>query len=175
MMSTIMAVVNLGRCACCRHCLELNFGQKYATTGSIGNHVHLHSRVFVLQTSAPSVGLQILHFDLRAMQLLRSLDRNFLDHFNLKTSPVSLIDFGFKIIHAWIGTWKFSCWLKWLMQKNDANSDCLHFCWKMELMSSRDCSKVIGTCTANHKLRQTQKVLRTTSLTSNYSAFSNQK
>ena len=60
------------------------------------------------------------------------------------------------------------CWCK----KNDANSDCLHFCWKMELMSSRDCSKVIGTCTANH---QTQKVLRTTSLTSNYSAFSNQK
>ena len=109
--------VNLGPCACWRHCLELNFGQKYATAGSIGNHVHLHSRVFVLQTSAPSVGLQILHFDLRVMQLLRSLDRNFLDHFNLKTSPVSLIDFGFKIIHAWIGNGKFSCWLKMLMQK----------------------------------------------------------
>ena len=74
----------------------------------------MHSRVSVLQTS---VGLQILHFDLRAMQLVRSFDRNFLDHFNLKTSPVSLIDFGFKIIHAWIGTWKFSCWSKRLMQK----------------------------------------------------------
>ena len=85
--STIMAV-NLCPCACCRQCLELNFGQKYASAGSIGNHVHLHSRVSVLQTS---VGLQILHFDLRAMQLVRSFDRNFLDHFNLKTSPVSLI------------------------------------------------------------------------------------
>ena len=162
--------VNMGPCACWRHCPELNFGQKYATAGSIGNHVHLHSRVFVLQTS---VGLQILHFDLRVMQLLRSLDRNFLDHLLQFEDESCFLD------RFWLENHPRMNW-KWevLMLVEDADakkmmSDCLHFCWKMELMSSRDCSKVIGTCTANHKLRQTQKVLTTTSPTSNYSAFSN--